>query len=147
MSEDKKPFTVSDRRHFDSEGRSRTDLAAEREAGSEEPKRTSATDAPSPSASSPSSSPADATDHGASPRPAQLAELFITLQAQGNLLLAGAEEGGPPDLDGARWVVSVLEMLKEKTAGRRTPEEDRVLDAVLYQLRMAYVERTRAGGS
>jgi hypothetical protein len=35
-------------------------------------------------------------------------------------------------------------MLKDKTEGRRTPEEGRVLDELLFQLRMAYVQRQEA---
>jgi hypothetical protein len=38
-------------------------------------------------------------------------------------------------------------MLKDKTEGRRTAAEDALLDEFLFQLRMAYVEKTRAGGA
>ena len=38
-------------------------------------------------------------------------------------------------------------MLKEKTEGRRTSAEETLLDELLFQLRMAYVEKTRAGGA
>ena len=36
-------------------------------------------------------------------------------------------------------MIGVLEMLKDKTEGRRTPQEDQLLDGLLYELRMAYV--------
>ena len=42
---------------------------------------------------------------------------------------------------------AILEMLSDKTEGRRTPQEDEVLKGLLYELRMAYVEKSRAGGS
>ena len=35
-------------------------------------------------------------------------------------------------------------MLKDKTEGRRTADEDALLAGSCYELRMAYVERTRA---
>jgi hypothetical protein len=35
-------------------------------------------------------------------------------------------------------------MLKDKTEGRRTAEEEALLAGLLFELRMAYVERTRA---
>ena len=38
-------------------------------------------------------------------------------------------------------------MLKDKTEGRRTSAEEALLDELLFQLRMAYVEKTRAGGA
>lgn len=141
MSEDKKPFTVSDRRHFDSEGRSRT----EAEGSAEAPKADNADKADAEG--QPAGSSRDRARADSPPRPAALAELLVMLQAQGSLLLAGGEDGGPPDLDGARWVIAVLEMLKDKTEGRRTPDEDKVLDTVLYELRLGYVARTRAGGA
>ena len=36
-------------------------------------------------------------------------------------------------------------MLEDKTAGRRTREEDRLLEELLFELRMAYVQKRRAG--
>ena len=50
-------------------------------------------------------------------------------------------------LDGARSLISILEMLRDKTEGRRTAEEEKVLEGLLFELRMAYVEKTREGGS
>jgi hypothetical protein len=38
-------------------------------------------------------------------------------------------------------------MLRDKTEGHRTPREDEVIEGLLYELRMAYVEKSRAGGS
>jgi hypothetical protein len=46
---------------------------------------------------------------------------------------------------GAREIIGILEMLKDKTEGRRTPDEDALLSELLFELRMAYVGRTRAG--
>jgi hypothetical protein len=60
------------------------------------------------------------------------------------MLLGGAPgEEGAPDLEGARAFITLLEVLNEKTEGRRTPEEDRVLESLLYQLRMEYLARTQ----
>jgi len=35
-------------------------------------------------------------------------------------------------------------VLRDKTEGRRTEEEERILQGILYELRMAFVSRTRA---
>jgi len=45
-----------------------------------------------------------------------------------------------PDLDSAARIIEVLTMLQEKTKGNLIPEEDRVLDDLLYELRMRYVQ-------
>ena len=48
------------------------------------------------------------------------------------------------DLPAAREVIDLLGMLREKTRGNLTPEEQNLLDTWLYQLRMAF---TQAAGS
>jgi hypothetical protein len=66
------------------------------------------------------------------------------------MLLGGgdpAEGGPPPDPEGARAFIDLLEVLKEKTQGRRTPEEDQVLEDLLYQLRMEFVARSQVKGA
>ena len=45
-----------------------------------------------------------------------------------------------PDLPRAAGVIQVLEMLQQKTRGNLIPEEERVLDDILYELRMRFVE-------
>lgn len=47
------------------------------------------------------------------------------------------------DLAGARQVIHILSMLREKTEGNLTEEEEHLLKSLLYDLRMAYVEATR----
>ena len=44
------------------------------------------------------------------------------------------------DIDHAKYTIDLLEILKEKTAGNLTPEEERVLGMYLYDLRMTYVK-------
>ena len=45
-----------------------------------------------------------------------------------------------PDLPRAAGVIQVLEMLQQKTRGNLIPEEERVLDDILYELRMRFVQ-------
>ena len=74
----------------------------------------------------------------------------VSLAAQGGMLLSGEglPEGTSPveALEGAASVISVLEMLRDKTEGRRTKDEDALLEDLLYQLRIAWVEKSRAVG-
>ncbi|HEX9751665.1 MAG TPA: DUF1844 domain-containing protein [candidate division Zixibacteria bacterium] len=44
------------------------------------------------------------------------------------------------DLDSARHSIDLLEMLRRKTQGNLAPEESQLLDHVLYELRMNFVE-------
>ncbi|MET0413669.1 MAG: DUF1844 domain-containing protein [Polyangiaceae bacterium] len=45
----------------------------------------------------------------------------------------------------ARQTIDLLLLLQEKTAGNLTGEEERLLDQILYDLRMRYIEVTRKG--
>jgi hypothetical protein len=39
----------------------------------------------------------------------------------------------------AKQTIGIIEMLKEKTKGNLTEEEDRLIESILYDLRMKYV--------
>ena len=131
MSQSEKSFTVSDRRHFTAEGRPREDAPS---------------DAPEPSRPT---TPSPGPRHSAETPPAEFSHFILGLAAEAGRFLSGegVPEGAPREeaLAGARSIVAILEMLKDKTEGRRTAPEDTLLTQLLFQLRMAYVERTRAG--
>lgn len=57
---------------------------------------------------------------------------------------AGAQEGQRPRVDimGARNTIDLLGVLAEKTRGNLTDSEDRALQAVLFDVRMAFLELT-----
>ena len=48
------------------------------------------------------------------------------------------------DVAAARDMIEILTMLKEKTAGNLTPEEDDFLDTHLGELKLAFVQRTKS---
>jgi hypothetical protein len=140
MSQSEKSFTVSDRRHFTVDGRPR-----------EEPESSVASQAPetrpaSESRAEPRRTTAPPGDEGKG-SPADLGQFLLSLGAQAGMLLAGPglPEGAEPAeaLEGARSIISILEMLRDKTEGRRTPSEDAILGELLFDLRMRYVEKTR----
>lgn len=131
-----KPFTVNDRRHFTPEGQPRQeDLPGEPARPSTEPEP---------------SSPARPSAAGSPPK-ADFPSFVISLATQATFLLdgRGLPEGAPPEegLSGAQSIISILEMLQEKTEGRRTPEETGLLESLLYELRMAYVAKARVSGA
>jgi len=47
------------------------------------------------------------------------------------------------DLDKAKYTIDLLQVVKEKTQGNLDAEEQKLLDGMLYDLRMRYVEACR----
>lgn len=138
MSEDK-TFTVTDRRLFTADGEARS--AVQEPSGARPPEVV-----PEAVASGTASVPegGDAPDEGEipGPVPTTLGGLVLSLATQGSLLLGAA--GQPPDLEAARSVITLVEVLQAKTEGNRTPEESRLVEGVLYELRMAYMAVSRS---
>jgi hypothetical protein len=54
-------------------------------------------------------------------------------------------EHGDPNLDGAAQMIEILSLLDQKTRGNLTLEERQVLEQVLYELRLRFVE-AKGGG-
>jgi hypothetical protein len=50
-----------------------------------------------------------------------------------------------PNLDGASQMIEILGLLDQKTRGNLTAEERQILEQVLYELRLRYVEATGGG--
>jgi hypothetical protein len=50
-----------------------------------------------------------------------------------------------PNLEGASQMIEILSLLEEKTRGNLTAEEHQVLEQVLYELRVRYVEASDGG--
>jgi len=48
------------------------------------------------------------------------------------------------DIEGARFTIDTLDILKAKTAGNLVPDETRALEGLLHELQIAYVEAARA---
>lgn len=74
--------------------------------------------------------------------PASFATLVQTLVTQAMFYLGGiATRGGEPvvDLDVAKHQIDLLGVLEEKTKGNLSPDEQKLLDAALYESRMRYI--------
>jgi Domain of unknown function (DUF1844) len=139
MSDRDKPFTVSDRRHFTPEGEPRREeVRPSRPPAAEKPREESPASRPTP----PSGAPAEKADFSG---------FVMSLAGQAVALMAGEglPEGSSPAeaLEGARSIIAILEMLKDKTEGRRTAAEDELLEGLLFELRMGYVAKARVSGA
>ena len=134
---------VTDRRHFTPDGQRRAEVEDEPD-----------TSVPAPAGT--------AVPHGAAPEAASEPEferrpldepegvdftMLINAMAQPALLYLGEiphpETGQPTlDLEGARIQIDLLDLLRVKCRGNLTPQEQNLLESVLYQLRMRYVARS-----
>lgn len=79
---------------------------------------------------------------GAQP-PVTFEQLVQQLYVSGLIQMgAGTPEGQQPRVDimGARNTIDLMAVLAEKTRGNLTPAEERMVQAALYELRMAFLE-------
>ncbi len=88
--------------------------------------------------------PSSETERSRAGRDAAFLNLCVSLYESGCIHLGisgpeGQPSGSAPDLDAARGAVEMLEMLKRKTHGNLSREEQEILDSLLAELQMAYV--------
>ena len=62
----------------------------------------------------------------------------------GQLAIPGTDQPAPVNLNEAAHLIEVIGMLREKTAGNLDESEERLIEAVLFDLRMRYVEAAAA---
>ena len=131
--EERRGFQVRDRRRFSDSGEARPDVAEET---AEPPPRPAAAESAAPGAA-----PAD--------EPVTFSTFVLGLSTQALLHLG--EIPNPMthalerDLGAAKHVIDILGILQEKTRSNLEPGEESLLDSVLCDLRMGYVELVRGG--
>jgi hypothetical protein len=72
-----------------------------------------------------------------------VASLYTTAIMQLGLDPASGQMKYQPDIIAARQTVDMISILQEKTKGNLDAKETRLLDSILYELRMAYIEITK----
>ena len=133
-------FKVVDRRSFNTEGSPRE----------EEAPRTIKVEPPAPAAKPERSQiinpySAESSDEPEPPGEPSRFETLVsylstTTMFQLGLLAGPGGERIPPDMPNAHRTIDLLDVLQEKTKGNLTANESRLLDDVLYELRMTFVE-------
>jgi hypothetical protein len=63
----------------------------------------------------------------------------------GDLVEPGSGERAELNLEGAAQMIEILALLDEKTRGNLTAEERQVLEQVLYELRLRFVQVSGGG--
>jgi hypothetical protein len=147
---DKSGFTVSDRRIF-SDSASEPAAVAGAEAPSPGPApgqgAKNAPDAP-PAATGPTAPTGPGEAGSARELPVVDFHTFILSLGSSALLHLGELEhpdGGPArtDLPLAKHTIDIIAMLQDKTRGNLTPPEERLIESLLYDLRLRFVERSK----
>ncbi len=169
MSDKAREIKVTDKRIFTAEGDIREEFRSDIKAGDpfapqpqppEQPAAAPAATATStgtaerrPSAAEPEAPPEGArrnrsmADKALNPGTA-FADFVEPLIAQGymslGLLRDPYEQKPKVDVGAARQMIEILTVLKEKTAGNLTPDEDDFLSTHLGELKLAFVQRTKS---
>ena len=63
----------------------------------------------------------------------------------GDLPDPASGQRGEPNLEGAAQMIEILGLLENKTKGNLTAEQRQVLESVLYELRLRFVEASGGG--
>ncbi len=160
MSEEEKDqkssFRVTDRRHFTAEGQARPEETVSEDstasgdgsgAGSPAGSDRAADRRPEPPSPPPGSSAAGGKKQQSAP-PIDFASFVLSLATTAMVHLGEVPDpvAGKPqeNLAAARQMVDLLTMLQEKTEGNRTAEENRLMDEILYELRMKVLAKSKA---
>jgi hypothetical protein len=139
-SEPKPGFKVTDRRSFSEGGETQSAPAAE----------VRSDEAAAPAAETPSKDgarPGPSGDRGLPP--VDFSTFILSLGSSALIHLGVVEPPGETgkrcDLPMAKHTIDLLTLLWEKTRSNLTPEEDKLLESLLYDLRLRYVEAVQAG--
>ena len=142
-----KGFVISDKRLFTKEG-------ARRPAEPESPREAPATPPPPPRREAPRAAERQRPEPGTGPHrdlpPADLATLVNMLATNAMVFLGQIPAPGSQqymrNLPQAQHMIDLLMVLREKTRGNLTREEEQMLQDLLPQLQMAYVSVSRQVG-
>ena len=146
--EGKPSFTVSDRRSFSDSGEPKeaSTPASARPVVAESAGSSPSGPSPTTAATDP---PAENADAATAPtqgdvKPVDFHTFILSLGSSALLHLGeldrpdGSESR--PDLRMAKHTIDIIAMLQEKTKGNLTPPEDRLMESLIFDLRLRYVE-------
>jgi hypothetical protein len=164
MAEKKPDFVVSDRRKFTEEGELRNDIREESQPQAQSSQPMPAAEEQLPPTPTRAEQEAQHKQYRASNKKIDdmlaagghgkaedfemtlerlVQSLYVTAMLQLGLMHREGENP-QPDIIGARQTIDTLGVLKEKTKGNLTKTEENLLQSVLFELRMAFLEITNA---
>ena len=144
QQESQSEFKVTDRRKFTLEGEIRSSVPEEAE-----PPQEAAEAEPREDPSQPAEPPQEPASEG-HPEAINLSSFLISLATTGMVHLGEIPEPTTgqkmENLEGAGQMIDILTILKEKTEGNLSTDESRLLEGLLYELRMKFLSKTKAIG-
>ncbi len=153
MSEEEKKeegFQVKDRRRFTEDGESKPQAEPPPQAPSEPQSAPDQTTASSDSEQAPAEKK-ESDERSSTPLPEINFSTFVVSLSSSALIHLGI---APDPVSGetmcepayAKQTIDILAMLKEKTKGNLSKEEDQMLEGLLYDLRMRYISEIEKKG-
>ncbi|MGE5843680.1 MAG: DUF1844 domain-containing protein [Syntrophaceae bacterium] len=139
--EDEKGFVIKDRRRFDESGDVRPETPREEAAAKpQEPK-------PEPKAAEPRTDEPKQQAQAESTFPELNFATFVFSLGTSAMYHFGdfpdpVTKKAERNLEAAKQTIDILGILKDKTKGNLSDDEDRLLESLLYELRMRYVRET-----
>jgi hypothetical protein len=146
MTEEKKGFTVSDKRRFTPEGETREDAPGQPESGTA---GTGTADTAEQAGSAKKAEDRRDSGSGKGPELPRVNFSMFVLSLSSSVMMALGEIEDPisgkaeKNLSMARHTIDILAMLEEKTRGNLAKDEGELLTSILYDLRMAYVRAAK----
>jgi len=145
-------FKVTDRRQFTDEGEVRDpqqpDAGEQAPPQKEEPPKASPEEKAEASQESSQKEEAEPTGEQDPGQGVNFASFLLSLATTGMVHLGEIPEPSSgqkmEDLGAARQMIDILGILKEKTEGNLSAEEDHLLENVLYELRLKFMEKSKA---
>ncbi len=142
MAEQEQVFKVTDRRSSMAAEPAESQRTQDKTVQADAQKPTEPTPQPQPPADEPHAQAPESDPNMPLPE-ANLLTLMFSLYTHTQICLGllpdPVSQQPQKDLIQAQYNIDMLAMLKEKTAGNLTPEEEQTLESVLYEVRMAYV--------
>lgn len=143
-------FRVVDRRRFTESGETRPNVDARQDVGtpSTPPRSEPRGPTPRPQSVPPQSAPPLQGPRAGVPG-IEFSHFVLSLATSAQMalgLVANPESNVVHrDLGAARQTIDIIAMLQEKTAGNLSPEEAKLLEEIIYTLRVQYVQVTQQG--
>jgi len=145
--ENKRSFKVEDRRRFSSEGELKPEHRGEEPSQAQAQPATARTEQPGASAAPPPPTSVGPSHGAEAAHEVTFASFMLGLSTQALMLLGEIadpqEEETGPNLPAAQQLIDIIGMLQEKTRGNLDKDELALLEGILFELRMKYVERAR----
>jgi len=162
QEEEESAFKVTDRRQFTSEGEARSSAPEASESPekisekpSEEPAQVDDSPATTTTTEKPSEEPAQVDDSPdaitaseKSPETIDFTQFVYSLATTTMVHLGEIAEPTTgqkmENVEAARQMIDILSILQEKTKGNLTSDENKLLEGLLYELRMKFVSKNKA---